>query len=101
MPEIKLISARQTSDGFLLSRTGSAASLRLQLQKEIDKLALLIEEVKKQSDRVQATADAIADRILLEAPRQHSRTRRNGLKGVNAPDSRNSTTKPIGSAALL
>ena len=87
-PDVKTISARNASETFLLSREEGAANLRLQLQKEIDKLALLIEEVKKQSDKVQAAADAIADRILLEAPRQYSKNRRNGIKGLNGPDMR-------------
>ncbi len=35
-----------------------------QLLKEIDKLALLLYETKRQSDRVQAIADAMGDAIL-------------------------------------
>ena len=101
MAETKPISARQSSELIVLSRDGNSSALRLQLQKEIDKLALLIEEVKRQSDRVQATADAIADRILLDAPRQYSKSQRSGIKGVNSPDSRNSTSKPDGSSLLL
>ena len=40
--------------------------LRLQLQKEVDRLAVLLEEVRKQTDRVQTAADAIGDRFLSE-----------------------------------
>ncbi|MGC1371352.1 MAG: hypothetical protein WA824_04360 [Candidatus Sulfotelmatobacter sp.] len=36
------------------------------LQEEIDKLALLVNEAKKQSDRIQAAADAFGDRMLAE-----------------------------------
>lgn len=86
MAQSKLMVSPNSANDISSSRFESTASLRLQLQQEIDKLALLIEEVKKQSDRVQATADAIADRILLETPRQYSRTRRSsGMKSVNGP----------------
>jgi hypothetical protein len=36
----------------------------LQLQTEIDRLALLLHEVKKQSDRIQAAADAVGDALF-------------------------------------
>lgn len=35
------------------------------LQNEIDKLALLVNEAKRQSDRIQAAADALGDSVLL------------------------------------
>lgn len=35
-----------------------------ELLKEIDNLALLLHEVKKQTDRIEAAADAIGDSIL-------------------------------------
>jgi hypothetical protein len=35
------------------------------LQQEIDKLALLVNEAKRQSDRIQAAADALGDSALL------------------------------------
>ena len=35
-----------------------------QLQDEIDKLALLVSEAKRQSDRIQAAADALGDAVL-------------------------------------
>jgi hypothetical protein len=40
-------------------------TLRMRLQEEIDRLALLIEEVNRQSARVQAAADAIGEKVLL------------------------------------
>lgn len=40
--------------------------LRLQLENELDKLALLIQQVREQSARVQAAADAIGDRMLMD-----------------------------------
>jgi hypothetical protein len=40
--------------------------LRSQLQKEVDKLAVLMQEVREQSIRVQAVADAIGDKFLLD-----------------------------------
>lgn len=46
--------------------------LRLQLENELDKLAMLMQEVREQSARVQAAADAIGDRKLLDAARQSS-----------------------------
>jgi hypothetical protein len=35
-----------------------------QLQDEIDKLAILVSEAKRQSDRIQAAADALGDAVL-------------------------------------
>ena len=35
-----------------------------QLQDEIDKLALLVNEAKRQSDRIQAAADALGDAVF-------------------------------------
>ena len=53
-----------------LLRSTSASSIRgtqiQRLQHEIDKLALLVHEAKKQSDRIQAAADAFGDLILLD-----------------------------------
>jgi hypothetical protein len=40
--------------------------LQLQLQKEVDRLAVLLDEVREQSARVQAAADAIGDKFLSE-----------------------------------
>lgn len=51
----------------LLSFAESADSKRLQakqLLNEIDNLALLLHEVRKQTDRIEAAADAIGDSIL-------------------------------------
>jgi hypothetical protein len=36
-----------------------------QLHDEIDKLALLVNEAKRQSDRIQAAADALGDDVLI------------------------------------
>lgn len=36
-----------------------------QLQDEIDKLALLVNEAKRQSDRIQAAADALGDAVFI------------------------------------
>ena len=38
----------------------------MQLRREIDRLALLIQEVKRQGDKVLAVADSIGDRMLTE-----------------------------------
>ncbi len=45
---------------------GPAKSAHLQqLHDEIDRLALLVNEAKRQSDRIQAAADALGDDVLL------------------------------------
>lgn len=36
-----------------------------QLQEEIDKLALLVNEAKRQSDRIQQAADALGDAVVI------------------------------------
>ncbi len=40
-----------------------------QLQDEIDKLALLVNEAKRQSDRIQAAADALGDAVFEDVGR--------------------------------
>ena len=48
------------------SANGPAKSAHLQqLHEEIDKLALLVNEAKRQSDRIQAAADALGDDVLV------------------------------------
>lgn len=48
------------------SANGTAQSAHLQqLHDEIDKLALLVNEAKRQSDRIQAAADALGDSVFL------------------------------------
>lgn len=103
MSEMKPNPARSATASSLFLREGRATNLRLQLQKEIDALALLIEQVKRQSDRVQAVADAIADKILMEAPRlTYSKGRRSaGIKSANAFDERAATPISDSSSALL
>ncbi len=63
MPEIKSNIVPVNRTLMLVENERSQAGLRLQLQMEIDRLALLTEGVKKQSARVQAIADAIGDVI--------------------------------------
>ena len=46
--------------------------LRLQLQKEVDRLAVLLDEVKKQTERVQTAADAIGDTFLSDQAKDTS-----------------------------
>jgi hypothetical protein len=43
---------------------GKGAHLQ-QLHDEIDKLALLVNEAKRQSDRIQAAADALGDDVFV------------------------------------
>ena len=53
--------------------------LQLQLQKEVDRLAVLLDEVQEQSARVQAAADAIGDKVLSEQLKDSSTlSQRNG-----------------------
>ena len=48
------------------SANGLAKSAHLQqLHDEIDRLALLVNEAKRQSDRIQAAADALGDDVFL------------------------------------
>ena len=48
------------------SANGPAKSAHLQqLHDEIDRLALLVNEAKRQSDRIQAAADALGDDVLV------------------------------------
>ena len=50
------------------SANGPAKSAHLQqLHDEIDKLALLVNEAKRQSDRIQAAADALGDDVLVNS----------------------------------
>ena len=45
----------------------NAKNIRLQqLQDEIDKLALLVNEAKRQSDKIQAAADALGDSVFAD-----------------------------------
>jgi hypothetical protein len=45
----------------------SSKNARLQqLQDEIDKLALLVNQAKLQSDKIQAAADALGDAVLVD-----------------------------------
>jgi hypothetical protein len=49
----------------LVHKANTDQHLRRKLQEEIDRLAMLIQEVNRQSAKVQAAADAIGDRTLL------------------------------------
>jgi hypothetical protein len=49
-------------------RPGAGPAKNAQLQQlhdEIDKLALLVNEAKRQSDRIQAAADALGDAVFI------------------------------------
>lgn len=49
------------------SQLTSSRHLQLQqLQHEIDKLALLVNEAKRQSDKIQAAADALGDAVFAD-----------------------------------
>jgi hypothetical protein len=65
MPENKQSSENKNKRTF---KSSSNASIRRsqaqQLQTEIDKLALLLYETKKQTDKLQAVADAMGEAVL-------------------------------------
>lgn len=56
-----------------------------QLQDEIDKLALLVNEAKRQSDKIQAAADALGDSVFADLDAENS--------GLIAQDKRLRTRK--------
>jgi len=67
MPQNKLDAISQTRQILPFpSRKGSDFLLRLQLQKEVDRLAVLLDEVRKQTARVQRAADALGDKFVSE-----------------------------------
>lgn len=53
-----------------ISRVTSAESAKIrnaqELLKEVDSLALLLDEVRKQSERIQAAADALGDEVFQD-----------------------------------
>jgi hypothetical protein len=65
-----LESKSDTKNKMVLLRSTSTSRVReTQIQRlhdEIDKLALLVHEAKKQSDKIQAAADAFGDLILFD-----------------------------------
>jgi len=64
----KYRSELKNKKGFLSGADSSARSARVQqLHDEIDKLALLLAEVKRQSDRIQRAADALGEAVLESA----------------------------------
>jgi hypothetical protein len=58
------ISAKSNSSVLNFAHTGNSGIEAEELLNEIDNLALLLHEVKKQTDRIEAAADAIGDSIL-------------------------------------
>jgi hypothetical protein len=59
-------SSPEMADMKVRSVTRPVRNAQLQhLQEEIDKLALLVNEAKRQSDRIQAAADALGDAVLI------------------------------------
>ena len=73
-------------------------SLRVELQREIDRLALLIEEVKRQGDKVVAVADAIGDRMLAENFQINApKSRRSEFPSLVKPEARKKNGAPSAS----
>ena len=66
-----MLDTRRTSQTKATGKPGKdrgSYDVRLeQLRDEIDRLALLVNEAKRQSDRIQAVADALGDAMLDEA----------------------------------
>lgn len=71
MPSIpcdNLTADGNVSSSSRLNRPATKTSnLRLQLRDEIDKLALVIRELKAQADTVQKAADALGDELLFDS----------------------------------
>jgi hypothetical protein len=64
MLQSKVSSEMTEMKGKPVTRPARNAQLQ-HLQDEIDKLALLVNEAKRQSDRIQAAADALGDAVLI------------------------------------
>lgn len=61
----KYRSELKNKKGFLSGADSGARSARVQqFQDEIDKLAVLLAEVKRQGERIQAAADALGEAVL-------------------------------------
>jgi hypothetical protein len=64
-----MLQQKATSDMNEMKMRATSAPARgaqlQQLQNEIDKLALLVNEAKRQSDRIQAAADALGDAVFV------------------------------------
>ena len=66
------ISAKGSTSLLNFVDAGNSRMEAEQLLKEIDNLALLLHEVKKQTDRIEAAADAIGDAILSHLDKERS-----------------------------
>lgn len=64
MPNRKASSAK--TKAFLHSGSDGQRDSGLQLRREIDRLALLLEQVRKQSEKVQAAADAMGCNLVFD-----------------------------------
>jgi hypothetical protein len=67
MSDRKLNSAIQKHVPTPVFESQARGGIALQLRIEIDKLALLLEEVKRQSERIQAAADDIGQKLQLNS----------------------------------
>ena len=54
------------------------------LQDEIDRLALLVYEAKRQSDRIQAAADALGDAVLMDLENGAAIDKRGRLRKIDS-----------------
>jgi hypothetical protein len=54
------------------------------LQDEIDRLALLVYEAKRQSDRIQAAADALGDAVLIDLENGAATDKRERLRKIDS-----------------
>lgn len=62
---------RMTANASKLADADSTRMEAEELLNEIDNLALLLQEVKRQSDKIEAAADAIGDAILSRLDDAH------------------------------
>ncbi len=67
MPDTNVITLRKGNGSSVRNKHGKKSDLRVQLQDEIDKLALTIRELKAQADNVQRVADALGEELLHDA----------------------------------
>ena len=68
------ISAKGNSSVLNFAHAGNSRMEAEELLNEIDNLALLLHEVKKQTDRIGAAADAIGDSILSHLGKKKAQT---------------------------
>ena len=83
------LSAKGGTSVLNFAGAGNSRMEAEQLLNEIDNLALLLHEVKKQTDRIEAAADAIGDSIL-----SHLNNKRAPMENLSAAKAQASRSNP-------